>query len=107
MDQAANHLAEISKQLQDISRLFRAVMALAPGMMPPVPGLTQVSSVANLAQLLLNPKEKEVVVHQTININIGEGQISERAFWDNLVMRHILPSFERTGLTPAPEGGAG
>ena len=51
--------------------------------------------------------KQEVNFRQEIVINIGEGMISEKAFWDNLVHYYILPGLRRGGLIPQPVGGAG
>ncbi len=51
--------------------------------------------------------KSEIDFHQEIIINIGEGMISEKAFWDNLVHYYILPSLKRGGMIPEPVGGHG
>lgn len=66
------------------------------------------TGVSSLLSTIFSPDKYKTQInfHQTIEINIGEGQISERAFWDSLVRYHIIPAMGRAGLVPETTGGA-
>ena len=109
-DTVIKELAEISRQFREISRMFRTALSLSQGLSGlglAVPGLSQAAAGLSLLEMLRAGSPVEITLHQQININIGEGQISERAFWDDLVMRHLIPSMERGGMIPEASGGAG
>jgi len=78
-----------------------------PGLSSLLPGAGTVGMAASVLSLLggMNAKP-EVHLHQEVVINIGEGQVSERAFWDDLVQYHILPGLTRGGLVAGSKGGA-
>ncbi len=65
--------------------------------------------VETILERIFNPDRFKTQINfkQEININIGEGEIAERAFWDDLVQYYILPSIQRGGLAPMPQGGRG
>lgn len=66
------------------------------------------SFIQGLWERMFSPEAKpELHMHQEIVINIGEGMISEKAFWDNLVHYYILPGLERKGFIPVKVGGKG
>ena len=95
--------------LREAIRLLREVAALLRGLGFGVPlsgPLGTLGAGVGLLELLFGDKEPKVELHQTIQINIGEGQISERAFWDSLVQYHIIPALGRGGLIPRTSGGA-
>ena len=91
--------------------VLRGLNSLLGGQLSPLLSLvgpwgSALSAGLGLWQALRAPTP-EVHNHYEININIAEGQISERAFWDELVQYYILPSIQRGGLAPMPQGGRG
>ncbi|MEO0180375.1 MAG: hypothetical protein ABIM74_01900 [candidate division WOR-3 bacterium] len=109
-------LKDLSGTLKQLSSAMRALSAICGGgtgsvfgMAGVVPG-GQAFGLAMSALSLLDLLRKagpELRFHQEIVINIGEGMISEKAFWDNLVSHYILPGLERNGFIPAKVRGKG
>lgn len=112
-DSLADQLRELSGALRQLSATARALSALLGVGTNPLSSLVpggQAISLATGAMSLLDlfrSAGPELHLHQEIVINIGEGQVSEKAFWDNLVQYHILPGLERGGFVPVKVGGRG
>lgn len=110
------NIRELSGVLRQLSWMMRTLSRIAgPGANPlagvagVIPGGQAIGlamDAMSLLDLFRNPGP-ELHLHQEIVINIGEGMISERAFWDNLVQYHILPGLERSGFIPTRVGGKG
>ncbi|MGB9590631.1 MAG: hypothetical protein ACP5QG_01735 [candidate division WOR-3 bacterium] len=108
-----NEIRELAGVIRQLSAATRALSALS-GVMPNpfvgvIPG-AQALGIATGAMGLLELFRKagpELHLHQNVVINIGEGQISEKAFWDNLVQYHLLPGLERSGFIPVRIRGRG
>jgi hypothetical protein len=115
-----NSLEESIRELSTVLRQFATTMKALSGLSGA--GANPIAGVAGLipggealgfamgAMNLLDLFRKgnpEVHLHQEVVINIGEGVISEKVFWDNLVHYHILPGLERGGFIPVRTGGRG
>ncbi len=103
-------MRELERALRDLSRVIRGVNALLSGNLLSLASLGGWGSLLSAGLSLyqaLSQRAELPEVHYHIQINIAEGQISERAFWDELVQYYILPSIQRGGLVPTPQGGKG
>jgi len=96
-------MASVGDSLSEIGRMIGS--AFGP-LGAPIGSLAG-SFAEGLWDRLFGPEGPEVHFHQEIVINIGEGMISEKAFWDNLVHYYILPGLERKGFIPVKVGGKG
>jgi len=107
-------IRELSGVLRQLSGMMRALSGLSgaganplAGMAGMIPGGQAIGLAMGAMSLfdLFRKAGPELHLHQEIVINIGEGMISEKAFWDNLVHYHILPGLERNGFIPTRVGG--
>ncbi|MEO0250407.1 MAG: hypothetical protein ABIN58_12970 [candidate division WOR-3 bacterium] len=112
-DSLAEQIRELSGVLRQLSATVKALSAfsgvgtnLLYSLVPNGQVLSMATGAMNLLELFRNAGP-ELHFHQEIVINIGEGQVSEKAFWDNLVQYHILPGLERGGFIPVRVGGRG
>ncbi len=103
-------LKDLERALRDLSRVIRGLNAALGGQLAPLASLTPWAGLFSAGLGLyeaISRQPSQPEIHYHIQINIAEGQISERAFWDNLVQYYILPSIQRGGLAPMPQGGRG
>ncbi len=108
-----DEIREISGVLRQLSATVKALSALTGAGANPLSGLVPGAQALGVAAgamgliELFRSAGPELHLHQEIVINIGEGQVSEKAFWDNLVQYHILPGLERNGFVPVGIKGRG
>jgi len=109
-------IRDLSGLLRQFSVMMRALSGLSGSGANPLAGVAglipggQAIGLAMGAMSLVDLFRRsgpEIHLHQEVVINIGEGTISEKAFWDNLVHYHILPGLERNGFIPVRTGGRG
>ncbi len=112
-DSLTDQIRELSGVLRQLSATMKALSALSglgtnpfSSLVPGGQALSLATGAMSLLDLFRNAGP-ELHLHQEIVINIGEGQVSEKAFWDNLVHYYILPGLERGGFVPVKVGGRG